>query len=637
VLTINYFRSGSTGSCCAFSIAPSSFTGTIDATTCAQDAVAATPVTSHFNADASCPCADDVAPLPPTIPQPRDEGIKIALWPTLTWTAVDWDDDIVAYDVYFGTSPTPPLAVTVTDASWEHGPLDPMTTYYWRVVARDALGQETSGPVWHFTTRTANHTPVFQGASPSGGVPFPISGILDWSFVDPDGDPMVFELYLGTTFPPPFLTRVSTYVYKPQAGFQSNATYYWRLVAIDEPHSSTTTAIMAFTTPLNMPPTSSSNPIPADNSVGTALNPVLSWLASDQDDQAVTCDVYFGASSSPPLAAQGRVKEPDGFFRFTPNSLSLDQRYYWRVDVRDHAGLTTSGATWTFTTGPNHPPVMPSEPNPPNGAILDTSPTKLTWRESMDEDGQSAIYLVYFGDTYPPPFLNTSGSIPVNSLAPRHQYFWRVVAFDGADYTVGPTWSFFVGGPLPVLFSRFEAKTSGSAARLSWELHSDESMKSYTIYRSTGNNITPVAITNSSVHGISGSYVDRGVEGGKTYRYQMVVKTSGGDEYRSQNSTVTMPALELALEPNHPNPFNPQTTIPYVVPAGPGALRVRLIIYDASGRTVRILVNEDQPGGSREVVWHGDDESGTLVSSGIYFCVLQAGKEQRTQKLVLLK
>jgi hypothetical protein len=52
---------------------------------------------------------------------------------------------------------------------------------------------------------------------------------------------------------------------------------------------------------------------------------------------------------------------------------------------------------------------------------------------------------------------------------------------------------------------------------------------------------------------------------------------------------------------------------------------------------VRVLVDEDQSGGAREVLWRGDDETGATVSSGIYFCVLQAGKERRTQKLVLLK
>jgi flagellar hook assembly protein FlgD len=66
-------------------------------------------------------------------------------------------------------------------------------------------------------------------------------------------------------------------------------------------------------------------------------------------------------------------------------------------------------------------------------------------------------------------------------------------------------------------------------------------------------------------------------------------------------------------------------------------VRVRLAIYDASGRLIRVLVDETQNAGRRSVVWRGDDHTGQLVASGVYFCVLQAGEERRTQKLVLLK
>jgi flagellar hook assembly protein FlgD len=117
----------------------------------------------------------------------------------------------------------------------------------------------------------------------------------------------------------------------------------------------------------------------------------------------------------------------------------------------------------------------------------------------------------------------------------------------------------------------------------------------------------------------------------------MLVHTVEGDDQRSPLVSVSVPALSLALGPNHPNPFNPQTTIPYFVPAGTSPVRVRLVIYDTSGRSVRTLVDETQSGGARDVVWRGDDETGATVSSGIYFCVLQVGNERRTQKLVMLK
>ena len=95
-----------------------------------------------------------------------------------------------------------------------------------------------------------------------------------------------------------------------------------------------------------------------------------------------------------------------------------------------------------------------------------------------------------------------------------------------------------------------------------------------------------------------------------------------------------MPELKLALHQNVPNPFNPLTTIRYDLPAN---ARVRLSIIDVAGRRVRTLVDEQQTAGSRSAIWNGRDDAGRAVASGVYFYVLDAGKERLTRKLVLLK
>jgi flagellar hook assembly protein FlgD len=64
---------------------------------------------------------------------------------------------------------------------------------------------------------------------------------------------------------------------------------------------------------------------------------------------------------------------------------------------------------------------------------------------------------------------------------------------------------------------------------------------------------------------------------------------------------------------------------------------VRLLIVNVSGGLVRTLVDETQSAGSRSVVWNGRDDDGGAVSSGVYFYVLDAGKQRLTKKLVLLK
>ncbi|MBD3219987.1 T9SS type A sorting domain-containing protein [bacterium] len=97
-----------------------------------------------------------------------------------------------------------------------------------------------------------------------------------------------------------------------------------------------------------------------------------------------------------------------------------------------------------------------------------------------------------------------------------------------------------------------------------------------------------------------------------------------------------MPGIELefALAQNHPNPFNPVTTVSFSLDrAGPAALRV----FDTRGRLVRTLVSEDLPAGAHEVTWRGDDEGGRPVASGVYFYRLEAGDQQASRRMLLVK
>ena len=60
-------------------------------------------------------------------------------------------------------------------------------------------------------------------------------------------------------------------------------------------------------------------------------------------------------------------------------------------------------------------------------------------------------------------------------------------------------------------------------------------------------------------------------------------------------------------------------------------------IYDIEGKLVRVVVDEPFGAGVQEVVWDGIDTEGSLVSSGIYFYCLKAGKNVLTRKMVLIK
>ena len=94
------------------------------------------------------------------------------------------------------------------------------------------------------------------------------------------------------------------------------------------------------------------------------------------------------------------------------------------------------------------------------------------------------------------------------------------------------------------------------------------------------------------------------------------------------------PPAALALSPNWPNPFNPTTRLAFDL-AQPG--QVILTVHDLAGRRVARLADGRFPAGRHVVVWHGRDERGRPVASGVYLALLQSEEGRRTRKMLLLK
>ncbi len=88
------------------------------------------------------------------------------------------------------------------------------------------------------------------------------------------------------------------------------------------------------------------------------------------------------------------------------------------------------------------------------------------------------------------------------------------------------------------------------------------------------------------------------------------------------------------LERAYPNPFNPSTTIAFVV-AGAGP--VELAIYSLDGRRVTTLVDEALPAGEHRRTWLGRDDRGRTVASGVYLARLVTGQSHHAIRLTLVK
>ncbi|MFC1619094.1 agmatine deiminase family protein [Candidatus Neomarinimicrobiota bacterium] len=90
----------------------------------------------------------------------------------------------------------------------------------------------------------------------------------------------------------------------------------------------------------------------------------------------------------------------------------------------------------------------------------------------------------------------------------------------------------------------------------------------------------------------------------------------------------------LTLLPNWPNPFNPATTISYILPS---AQATQLRIYDLLGREIALLVTGVQASGEHHIVWDGRDNKGRDASAGIYLARISVPGNSQTIKMLLVK
>jgi hypothetical protein len=115
-------------------------------------------------------------------------------------------------------------------------------------------------------------------------------------------------------------------------------------------------------------------------------------------------------------------------------------------------------------------------------------------------------------------------------------------------------------------------------------------------------------------------------------RFALVVGSETFAE--SQTDELVRLPVQTVLHQNHPNPFNPTTIIRYEIAH---ATHVTITVYDATGALVKELYRGHRKPGIYDTAWHGKNDQGQQVASGVYFYRMQAGSFLQTRKLVLLK
>ena len=250
--------------------------------------------------------------------------------------------------------------------------------------------------------------------------------------------------------------------------------------------------------------------------------------------------------------------------------------------------------------------------------ILKRDDVNSTWQDVVADLGATLIY------NY--PYITVQGLSSFSEFVPA----------GGNDNT------------LPVTLSSFDAiRTNSNFVELNWITKSETDMSGYNLLRAENNSLNGALKVNTAIITASNlacehnyKFTDEEVELDNTYYYWLEsLAMSGNVEYYGP-VTVSLDKekpeeyTNLGIMGIYPNPFNPETNIDYSVKE---ETPVEISVYNIKGQRVKTLVDNSVSAGDHNVVWHGDSDSDTPVSSGVYFVKMVTGNHIETRKIVLMK
>ena len=189
---------------------------------------------------------------------------------------------------------------------------------------------------------------------------------------------------------------------------------------------------------------------------------------------------------------------------------------------------------------------------------------------------------------------------------------------------------------VPTLVTAYQAGFDGTQVVIRWTVAAPPADAEFFVSRSEfpASGFIDFPSARVEYDGIAYTYTDRSCQPGRVYHYRVDVAAEYGRKNLFQTSPLTVPSLDVRLEQNFPNPFNPRTIIGFSVPS---SSHIELTVFDPDGRRVKTLTNRIYPAGRHRASWDGTDSSGNPVSTGIYLYRLRIGKTVLAKKMILVK
>ena len=401
----------------------------------------------------------------------------------------------------------------------------------------------------------------------------------------------------------------------------------------------------------------------------TALIAALNSAASFPTEESATGDTP-DLSGMPVITYQGRTyvqsrpglaapSFPPGTWELMVTEPAVQQDTYMAAvpTVGDSSGAGTNHTVFVMTAHTTTPSIWyVSEPDSGYsvdnlspalpmafGGIQSLAPPglHLYWKFGTETD--LSHYDIYKGPTedFVPGGSNLVGSAADTMLldtgwSPDDEDFFKLAAVDvhgnESPHALLRPENIYVG----TLLQSFQASAGELSIRLSWTLSEAGEGMEFIVSRAEEPAGIFIELRDYTIDrdGLSFVLDDRSCEPGATYRYRIEVDDGDGRRILLETEGIKVPDLTLTLFQNVPNPFNPSTSIAFLLP---GRSHVRIDVYDVAGRLVTTLLDEKRPAGRHTLEWDGREDSGGIAASGVYFYRLRAGKFEQTRKMILLR
>jgi len=484
-------------------------------------------------------CTTPDKPVDPLIPLNGSAPISVEV-------DLDWADcaNASSYDVYFGTSSNPTtLNGTVTTSNRTMPTLSFNTTYYWKVVAVNSCGNNSSGPVWNFSTGCPNPLMPTNPSPANSSHWIPVSTILNW---DDSQYASSYRVYFGNNSSSLALigSPIASSITPP--ALIVNTTYYWKVVA-NNSCGSTNGSVWNFTTDCAIP-SKPQTPSPANLSTEVSVEADLAWANCSN---ASSYQVYFGTASTPSILVGNPTVSS-----WTLSTLTSNTTYYWKVVAINACGTNNSSDIWHFKTQ-CAVPSTPGSPSPADALSGVSVNPDLDWSDCS----YATYYQVYCDTNSSPSTLKGSpnaSSLTLSSLSINTTYYWKVVAKNGCGSTNGSIWSFTTAGcaapGTPVSPSPADVSTGIFIdADLDWGNSSDATY--YQVY--FGTNSTPSTLVGSPN---ASGWTLPALSVNTTYYWKVVAKNGCG----SSNGSIwsfTTGVCAAPSKPQTPSPINGSANI----------------------------------------------------------------------------